>query len=158
MGLLKKFIDNCIRDTVTPVQGSVVCCDLALVFEHSGIYIGNNKIVHLDGSGIIESVSPRQFMERLDGLNFAISIYVSSNNGCSIGSAKVAERAKSMIGRSRDYNFILDNCHQFTAGCLTGDFENSNNFLWLLKDEALKYIDADEWRAWTSREYGEFAT
>ena len=59
LGLVESFIDNEIRDTVYPVMGSVVYCDLAFGHaEHSGIYIGNDQIVHLDGSGDIEIVTP----------------------------------------------------------------------------------------------------
>lgn len=36
------------RDPVKPKLGSVLYCDLAFGYmEHSGIYIGRNKIVHL---------------------------------------------------------------------------------------------------------------
>ena len=73
---VESLIDNVFRDKVSsPAIGSMVYCDL-ITAEHSGIYIGKGKIVHLDGEGIIEAVSPDLFLERLDGLNTAISIYV----------------------------------------------------------------------------------
>ena len=53
-----------------------------------------------------------------------------------------------MIGAKRSYSWLLDNCHQFCAGCFTGDFDNSNNFLWMLKDCAKKHLRADNWRHW----------
>ncbi|MNE00608.1 hypothetical protein D3C80_930220 [compost metagenome] len=53
-----------------------------------------------------------------------------------------------MVGQTRSYNFLLDNCHQFTSGCLTGDFENSSNFLWMMKDEAKKTLSVNNWRFW----------
>ncbi|HNW16697.1 MAG TPA: hypothetical protein PKM15_08340, partial [bacterium] len=66
----KSFVDNVLRDCVYPVKGSVVYCDLAFgSAEHSGIYIGNNEIVHLDGSGNVEIVDPKEFLNRLDGFN-----------------------------------------------------------------------------------------
>ena len=52
------FIDYIFRDQVRPKKGSIVYCDLAFFVEHSGVYIGNNKIVHLDGSGYVEVVTP----------------------------------------------------------------------------------------------------
>lgn len=145
--LAKSFTDNVIRDRVTPEIGSILYCDL-LAVEHSGIYIGDNKIAHLDGSGRIQWVYPDEFMERLNGFNTAISIYVSSRDGLAVGSEEVATRAKQYIGKERDYNLIFDNCHQFVSGCLTGDFENADNFLLLLKSTAQKTIGADEWRVW----------
>lgn len=148
--LVESFVDNVIRDKVSaPSIGSVVYCDLvAGQAEHSGIYVGNNHIVHLNGDGSIERVTPKQFMDRLGGLNTAISIYVSCKNGSPVGSRDAAKLAESMIGRQRDYSLIFDNCHQFTAGCLTGSFENACNFFTFLKDEVRNKIGADEWRVW----------
>lgn len=152
-GLIKNsvesFVDNVVRDKVSrPAIGSVVYCDLTGYAEHSGIYVGDDSIVHLDGSGAVEVVSSDQFLKRLGGFNTAISIYVSCSKGASVGSPDVASLAKKMIGKSRQYNLILDNCHQFTSGCLSGDFENSCNFFVFLKSEVNRRIGGDEWRVW----------
>lgn len=142
--MAESIVDGC-RDRVQPSPGSVVYCDLAFGYmDHSGIYIGNGQIVHLSGRGNIEIVSPRQF---IDG-GTACNIYVSCHETWSVGSEAVAQRAKNMVGRSRDYNFILDNCHQFSAGCLNGNFGNSLNFLWMLKDESKKHMGSNCWRYW----------
>lgn len=148
--LLESVVDNCIRDNVyEPAIGSVVYCDLGAGFaEHSGIYIGKNRIVHLNGDGVIEKVSPKKFLNRLNGWNTAISIYVSCNNGEAVGSKRVSKLAKSMVGQRRNYDPVFDNCHQFTAGCLTGDFDNGYNFLTLLKDAVRNELNGDEWRVW----------
>ncbi len=147
--LQKSLIDNIIKNNVTPVTGSIVYCELALgIAEHSGIFVGNGKIAHLDGSGNIELVSPKKFLNRLGGFNTAVSIYVSSKESSSSGDKKIACRAMEMAGNSRKYNLIFDNCHQFASGCITGNFENSDNFLWMLKDRAEKNIDCDNWRVW----------
>ncbi|NDV12660.1 hypothetical protein GZH52_07580 [Crenobacter sp. HX-7-9] len=148
--LVESFIDNAVRDKVSaPAIGSVIYCDLAAgTAEHSGIYIGSNNIVHLSGDGIIERVNPKQFINRLGGWNTAISIYVSCNAGTPVGSTNVAKLAESMIGSQRSYNLIMDNCHQFTAGCLSGNFENSCNFFTFLKDEVQIRIGGTEWRVW----------
>lgn len=148
--MAESFIDNVFRDKIScPAIGSVVYCDLFNGnAEHSGIYVGDNSIVHLDGSGAIEIVSSEQFLNRLGGFNSAISIYVSCSNGSPVGSEKAARRAKEMLGKSRNYNLLLDNCHQFTAGCLSGDFENSCNFFIFLKSEVSSRISGNEWRVW----------
>ena len=148
--LVESFVDNVIKDTVHPVKGSVVYCELVFgSAEHSGIYIGDNKIVHLDGSGNIEIVTPMAFLGRLGGLNSAMSIYVSCNvDSLPVGGDAIARKAKSMVGKRREYNVILDNCHQFTSGCITGNFENPDNFLWMLKDTAKNKISANSWRVW----------
>jgi len=151
LNLLESFVDNVFRDTVSePAIGSVLYCDLAFgLAAHSGIYIGDNTIVHLDGDGIVKPTSPEEFLDRLDGLNTAISIYASCNDVTPVGCETVALRAISAIGNERNYNLLFDNCHQFTTGCLTGDFDNNaSNFLWMLKMKAESYIDADSWRVW----------
>lgn len=142
--MAESIVDAC-RDQVWPEIGSVLYCDLAFGYmDHSGIYIGNGEIVHLSGKGNIEIVSPKQF---IDG-GTACSIYVSCRDTAPVGSANAARRAKEMVGSSRNYNFLIDNCHQFSAGCLTGDFDNSCNFLWMLKDESSKRINSNSWRYW----------
>lgn len=136
---------------VEPVKGSVVYCDLVGVVEHSGIYIGNGKIVHLNGKGKIEIVSPESFVSKARDKE---SIYVSSNEKSkAIGSRNIAELAKSMVGKERSYNVILDNCHQFTSGCITGEFENGNNYLWMLKQTAETHMNATRWLAWDKSDW-----
>lgn len=134
-----------IRDAVDPQPGCVVYCDFHLgLTEHSGIYIGENKIVHLNGKGEVRAVSPRVFLQGTTGLN----IQVSCRDSLVASDLRIAERAISMIGTTRQYNFILDNCHQFSAGCLSGDFDNPCNFLWMLKVEAARRLGATTWRIW----------
>ena len=130
---------------VRPVPGSVVYCDLAFGFaEHSGIYIGDNLIVALEHDGRIVSRSPEGFMEGTP----ATRIYVSCRSGRAVGSEKAAERARQMIGSRRDYHVLSDNCHQFCAGCLLGNFENSVNFLSMLQMECKMVLGADSWGVW----------
>lgn len=148
--------DNYIRKKVTPIPGSIVYCHLLGELEHTGVYIGNNQIVHLDGDGIVEQVDPKQFLRRLNGMNRymtamsgrLVSIYVSCSGTTAVGSEGVARRAKSMIGNTRNYNVVLDNCHQFTSGCITGNFENPDNFFTFLQDTAKEYLSMNTWRVW----------
>ena len=144
------YIDIVARSKVSsPSNGSVVYCDLFGGYaEHSGVYIGNNLIVHLDADGLVDLVSPKEFMARLGGINPASSIYVSCNRGVPVGSHEIVKRALSKVGSTRSYSLIFDNCHQFTAGCLTGNFENSCNFMLLLKEEVKKGINGTEWKVW----------
>ncbi|BEE05103.1 MULTISPECIES: lecithin retinol acyltransferase family protein [Aeromonas] len=145
----KSFVDNVVKERVRPKIGSVVYCELLFgAGDHSGIYLGRDKIAHLDGGGQIEVVSSSVFLDRLGGFNSAISIYVSCRDSSPVGNKKYAERARNHIGVSRDYNVILDNCHQFTSGCITGDFENADNFMWMLKHTASKSLDVNNWLVW----------
>lgn len=143
-----EYVIDEIKGRILPVRGSVVYCDLTLgngIAEHTGIYIGNNKIVHLNRHGFIEAVSPKQF---ISGWTTGFNIYVSCQGDSAVGCDKAADFAESKIGCTRNYNVFMDNCHQFSAGCLMKDPENYNNFLWFLKDEAKKRLGADNWRLW----------
>ena len=131
-----------------PVPGTPVYCNLAVVAEHTGIYVGDNEIVHLNGDGNIEIVSPQEFVARWDGLNPAISIYCASRNGKALGKKSIANRARAMVGKRRNYNFVLDNCHQFTCGCISGDFENACNFFWMVEMEIRDKLGNFAWATW----------
>ena len=144
------IVDNYFRENVRPVKGCIVYCDLGLVAEHSGVYVGDGNIVHLDGSGNIEIVTREKFIDRLGGINPAMSIYVSCSDCNAVGDTDTAERAIAMAGNNRNYNVIIDNCHQFTSGCITGNFENSDNFWWMLKHTTEQHYAASSWRVWGS--------
>ena len=148
LNFVESFVDNVIRDKVSsPAVGSMVYCDL-LTAEHSGIYVGKGKIVHLDGDGYIEIISPEHFLERLDGLNTAISVYVSCCGTEAVGNMQAAQRARDRIGKKLEYNVIFNNCHQFTAGCMTGHFDNGVMLFSSLKSIAERELCADTWRVW----------
>jgi len=144
----ESIIDNNFRDTVfEPAIGSVVYCDLAFSFaEHSGIYLGNNEIMHLNSNGEIERVSPAGFTASTT----AISIYVSCDGDRPVGRSKVADRAITFEQniQQKNYHLLFENCHNFTAACLTGDLTNGNSFLWLLKSTTGSCLGSDCWRVW----------
>lgn len=148
IGSLKQsIIDNVIREKVIPIRGSILHCSL-FGAEHTGIYIGNNQIVELLGTGEIRMSTPQMFIERTN----AMSIYVACNGTLPLGGWDIAERAKNMMNSTRSYHFLKDNCHQFTAGCITGDLENSKKyfaFLEYLIKENMNAGHAIEWRVWT---------
>ena len=147
--MIDGLINSAIKDLVKPKVGSVVHCGLLMnQIEHSGIYVGYNKIVHLDGSGRIEIVSPKVFLDRLDGMNLATNIYVSCRNGEAVASKKAAARARSKINQTIKYSLTSNNCHMFTSGCLTGDFKNKDKFFSYLEETVEKELDMNEWRVW----------
>ncbi|NCC62177.1 MAG: hypothetical protein EOM12_14835 [Verrucomicrobiae bacterium] len=147
--MVESLVDGAIRDTVIPKIGSILYCDMAWGnAEHSGVYIGNDRIVHLNGDGKIEIVTPQGFLND----KWAVHIYVSCDGEYPVGSREVAARAERKVGGRRSYNLVLDNCHQFSSGCLTGNFENADNFLWMLRMRAKDVLKANTWRVW-EREY-----
>ena len=65
--MLESFYKNVICDPVLPKPGSVLKVDLAAGLAcHTGIYVGNNRIVEMtnqNGTGIIKKVSPKYFLD-----------------------------------------------------------------------------------------------
>ena len=60
------------RTNLEPGVGAPIYCDLGFnTVEHSGIYVGNNEVVHLNGNGQIEKVS-------LDGFRLIKSLVCRS--------------------------------------------------------------------------------
>lgn len=131
-----------------PSPGTPVYCKLAVAAEHTGIYVGDGEIAHLNGDGEIELVSPEEFVARLDGLNPAISVYCACRRGKPMGKQSIANRARRMVGGRGDYSMLFDNCHQFTCGCLSGDFENPCNFFWMVEMEIRDKLGSFSWLEW----------
>jgi hypothetical protein len=141
----------------SPDVGTIIYCDLGPV-EHSGVYVGDNSVVQLNGEGIIEKVSLYQFSHSFLTLNPVIYIpFDEHDKKCfgyetsGVSTFATKKRALKMLGEKRYYNLILDNCHQFSAGCLTGEFENAKNFLYLLKWAVQEYGNNNKpiiWEKW----------
>ncbi|AOZ94948.1 hypothetical protein LPB68_22030 (plasmid) [Paenibacillus crassostreae] len=135
---------------ITPSYGSLVYCQLGPV-EHTGIYIGDRRIVDLGGNGQIRISTLKSFTSHISTLDEDIWFPINRSNQTSIGIASSAERAYQMAinNSKRDYNILLDNCHQFSSGCISGDFENADNFLWTVKHTFEKSSGKDiEWVKW----------
>lgn len=155
------FVDNVFRDDVTPSLGSVIHCDLSpipglsllnLNAEHTGIYIGNNQIIHRSGNGYLEKVTPREFLDRLDGNNYAIFVYVSCKGTKPLKIDEAFSRAmKALHDPSHSgYNLLNKNCHNFTRYCLTGETDQwGMDFTFSsLKDLLYYKFGMDNWRVW----------
>ncbi|WP_285892477.1 lecithin retinol acyltransferase family protein [Vibrio intestinalis] len=147
--LSKSLIQNLFWKTNSPIRGSIVYCDLAFgTAEHSGVYVGNGRIIHRNGNGLIEDVSVNQFLTDTT----AISIYISCNaQGSAVGSESCAQTAEGMLGVQTDYSLLNENCHQFCSYCLDGDIFSSTFTLTQLKRDAHAYIQASQWRVWDLR-------
>ena len=91
------------------------------VIEHSGVCVGLDKILSLQGDGKIIVQSPKEFASgSLTGLSSKIYI------------ADIPSHDFDTVNRAMDeanrfkYNYSLtsNNCHMFTIGSMTGDFGN----------------------------------
>lgn len=150
MGLLGT--KHIFRESVQPVEGSIICCNLAGSFEHSGIYTEDDVIIHRDGDGLIEPVHPGEFLGRLNGWNPSVTIFVACRGGKPVGSREIAKRAWDiMIDPDEDgYDLFSKNCHQFCQQCITGyrnDAELSFTFS-ALELTLATVLGADSWHPW----------
>ena len=142
-----KTIDAFFIHSVRPAVGSVVYCNLAMVAEHSGIYVGDGQIVHLNGNGRIERVSGEKFCERFGGKNPSFTVFCPTNwQGKALGDKQVAEYALRSVGRFVNYNPAFNNCHCFTASCLEGKAVFCPSFS-VLESLVTEKYGACKWRA-----------
>ncbi len=181
---LRILQDRHLRLPVQPCRGAVLYCDLALGYmEHSGIYVGREpgggrrcivELSRINGECQIRYVTPEEFTSA----GTAEDIWVSCHGSYAAGSPEVADFARSMVGRNLGrYRLFSNNCHNFTAWCLTGgtsqgerDFRTwadtdgspgtpgeipshrHNPFLMTLKRHTERKLNADNWRIWKYQE------
>jgi|GEM_PF-2210877 len=120
---------NLFCEKIQPVRGSVLktslCFEPLKTLCHTGIYIGDNKIVELaneSGAGVVRVVSPTEFLG--DGLpRTGLFIYVAcakdERGYYALGDESVAVSAEKALGKRADYNLLFNNCHQFASSCIS---------------------------------------
>ncbi len=162
---IKYWIDDWFREKVTPVEGSVVYSDLWFAVEHSGIYIGDNKISNIVVTGFAQSKvkisNPKNFVS---SSKMYSKIYVSCNSSGAVGDHSVSDEAASRVGERDYYLLAFKNCHDFSRKCLYQSNQNhlfdldinDLNETWeptigLLKATAKVKIGATKWKLWDWR-------
>jgi len=107
--------------------GAVLLVGLAVVLEHSGVYLGDGMTAELHGSGEICQVNFEQFRVGRDSdkmkLRSGDRIYVAcslSGDGRfePLSDDEAAEAARKFVRHHVSYNFLINNCHLFSAGCV----------------------------------------
>jgi hypothetical protein len=86
-------------------------------YEHHGIDVGDNKVVHFTGEPGRKSMAEVKETTReefADGGNVEV---VASTRG--VSADEVANRARQRIGE-KDYNLVLNNCEHFAQQCRNG--------------------------------------
>ena len=113
------------QQSVAPEVGALVCCGIGGVLDHSGIWVGDNTIVELDGRGLIKPVSAQRFTSNRTGRK--IFIACDSNAQC-LTDIQAARRAVEQIYQYQDYHVIDNNCHQFVWQCFQPASEKLTTF------------------------------
>lgn len=98
---------------LSPLNGSVVCCDIYGTFIHTGIWL-NGGIVELAGSGLVRHVSPNRFLQGRSGDHI---FTLGNDNANVLNSQHAAQSAKSRIYEYINYDVMSHNCNRFVATC-----------------------------------------
>lgn len=92
------------------------------VYDHHGIYIGNNQVIHYSGfaeafnKGCIEQTTLEKFLGGRD--QFTVVNYPS--NKVLYTNQQIVERAYRCLGEDH-YNLVFNNCEHFACWCVTGE-------------------------------------
>lgn len=78
-------------------------------YEHHGLYVGNQQVIHLTSQNRIELVSLNSFC---DGNRYQIKPYQSQ-----FSQDEIIARAYAQLGYS-DYNLAFNNCEHFVNSCI----------------------------------------
>ncbi|WP_192021449.1 hypothetical protein [Shewanella sp. WPAGA9] len=117
---------------VDAAPGAIVCCFVFGVIEHTGIWVGDDHLVELHGSGLIRVISAKRFLQGRTGS----CIFQAGNHlHQPLVAPKALARAEQAIYQYRDYDLFTNNCHRFVWSCISGEetevrsFEQLNTLL-----------------------------
>jgi hypothetical protein len=110
---------------VRPTVGSIVCCGIGGVFEHTGIWVGDNTIIEMDGNGLIKPVSLQRFTEDRTGRNVFVAC---DSKGKPLALDTSATAAISQVFTCEEYDMISNNCHQFVWQCFSPNDKKLTTF------------------------------
>ena len=109
---------------VQPVNGSVVCCGIFSIFDHTGIWCDGN-IIELKGNGLIRGISPERFLQGRSGNRIYVACNASHEPMIDVQSMY---RAVSRVYEYSPYHLIENNCHRFVWQCLSGRRDKITRF------------------------------
>ncbi|MFT5635932.1 MAG: hypothetical protein ACI89T_001387 [Cognaticolwellia sp.] len=110
---------------IKPIVGAIVCCGIGGVLEHSGIWIGDNTIIEVDGNGLVKAVSAQRFTHTRSGKGIFIAC---DSLGTPLASELAAQKAIAQLYQVIDYHLFDNNCHQFISQCFKSDAKTITTF------------------------------
>ncbi len=99
---------------VVPKIGAIVCCGLGGILDHTGIYVGDNTIVELSGSGLVKAVSMERFLAERSGKQIFIAC---DSKAQPLVNKLAAQKAVEQLFNYYEYDVISNNCHRFIWQC-----------------------------------------
>lgn len=121
---------------VKPEIGSVVCCGIGGLLDHTGIWVDDDTIIELDGNGLVKPISVSRFTKERSGKQMFVAC---DSVGRPLASSQAAERAISHMFKVYDYHLLENNCHQFVWQCFEPNDEGLTTFKTLNERIALKF-------------------
>ncbi len=110
---------------VKPLPGSIVCCEVFNLLEHTGIWLDEDTIIELSNNGLVKAVSASRFLSARSGKNIFVACdqyhQPIVQEGCE-------QRALNSVFTYRGYDVIENNCHRFTHYCLSNDDREVSRF------------------------------
>lgn len=141
-GLTKRRLKTYDDRAVPLKKGCILKCDLGVLLEHTGVYIGHGKIVSLNRHGMIKVETPQSFFPPgTDPKSHNIYVACYGETDEVLCAKHVAANARKKINDKTHYNVLFNNCHRFTAGCITGNFESDVIAFSQLEEVILMYIE-----------------
>ena len=110
---------------VLPQVGAIVCCGIGGLLDHTGIWVGDDTIIELDGNGLIKPISSKRFTKERSGKHIFVACDAKANP---LVSEVGAQRAINQIYQCRDYHILDNNCHQFVWECIKPNDEELTTF------------------------------
>jgi hypothetical protein len=125
-----------------PQPGSIICCFVYGLIEHTGIWLDEHTLIELHGSGLVRAVSTKRFLAGRTGSK--IFVACSHDHQVLVEPAMLA-KAEQAIFTYREYDLFDNNCHRFVWSCLSGKEESLPSFNDLNKRLAIHFNQSLYW-------------
>ena len=110
---------------VQPKSGSIVCCGVYGVLDHTAIWIDRDTIIELSNNGLVKAVSAERFLEERSGDNIFVAC---DHKHDPLVFNEAIDRAINSVFTYRGYDVIDNNCHRFVNYCITGQERELTRF------------------------------
>lgn len=128
-------------NSVVPKDGSIVCCGIYGVFDHTGIWVDGN-IIELRGNGLVRSISPDRFLDNRSGNKIFV---LCDDNDKPLVSETGLINASNQLYSYSEYDVISNNCHRFVWQCVSNSSQIVTSFFELNKVLSTYFTQSLNW-------------
>lgn len=126
---------------VSPVNGSIVCCGIYGVFDHTGIWV-DGDIIELKGNGLVRAISPERFLDNRSG----DAIFVLCNGSEQpLVSENGLNNAVNLLYSYSEYDVLSNNCHRFVWQCVSDSNQKVTSFYELNTELSSFFSESLNW-------------